>query len=63
MGLRNVSNECKKEALNIFKQRNKIIKELGGCPAEEDRVKGYTNCFHCDECWIAALEKNIKLME
>lgn len=54
-------NDSSMEELNYYiktlTSRKKLLNLLGGCPPEELRVDGKTNCFYCDECWIATLEK------
>lgn len=42
------------EACRIFQE---LKLAFGGCPPNELRVSGKTNCFYCAECWEAAIKK------
>lgn len=50
MIIKEFSKEYKLGLLEAFKK----IQDLG-CPPEQYRVKGHTNCFYCNECWQYAL--------
>jgi hypothetical protein len=56
LNLNEISNERLEQYIKIFQDRKDLRDSLGGCPPDELRVPGKTNCFYCDECWIAALE-------
>lgn len=57
--LKDLSESKRQEMLNIFTKRKDLLKRMGGCPAEDERVKGH-ECFHCDECWITAIVNSFK---
>ncbi len=59
--LSDLSESKRKEMINIFTKRKELRERLGGCPPSDERVKGKTICFNCDECWIAALENTFNL--
>jgi hypothetical protein len=48
-------NDLTYEQICKFHSAFKLTSDMG-CPPEEFRVKEKTECFHCNECWIAALE-------
>jgi hypothetical protein len=56
LNLNEISIERLEQYIKIFQDREDLRKFLGGCPPDEFRVPEKTNCFYCDECWIAALE-------
>lgn len=56
--LQDISTEKRKEIMDIFIKRQQAREALGGCPHKDDRVVGHTNCFNCDDCWIAAIDNS-----
>jgi len=56
--LRDFSTEARLKMLNIINERKQLITQIGGCPTETERVN--PECFHCDDCWIRAIEKSLK---
>lgn len=58
--LRDLSETKRKEMMDIFLKRKELRERMGGCPPDDERVRGH-ECFHCDECWIAAIENSFKV--
>ena len=58
--LSDLSGAKREEMLDIFHARKEVLLRMGGCPFDSERVKGHTECFHCDECWIAAIENSFQ---
>lgn len=54
MIIKSYSTAEKKELLEALEK----TKDLG-CPPEEYRVEGHTNCFYCNECWRYALRNSM----
>jgi len=58
--LKDLSESKRQEMLCIFQMRKELTECMGKCPHDEDRVPKDAICFHCDECWIAALENSFR---
>jgi putative heme iron utilization protein len=58
--LKDLSENKRQEMLNIYIARKEMRDLMGGCPDVEERVSGHTQCFNCDECWIAAIENSFR---
>jgi hypothetical protein len=56
--LKDLDNHTRLNMLKIIKDRKQLISDLGGCPAESERVN--PQCFYCDDCWIRAIEKSLQ---
>ena len=57
--LKDLSGSKRQEMLDIFVARKELRERMGGCPSVEERVIGHTQCFNCDDCWIAAIENSL----
>lgn len=58
--LKDLSANKRQEMLDIYIARQEIRERMGKCPDADERVSGHTQCFNCDECWIAAIENSFK---
>jgi hypothetical protein len=54
-----MSNEEKLKLMEICKSYRESLLRAGGCPPDKLRVPGKLYCFHCPECWEAAIKKDL----